>query len=111
LGQRWQQHGLNAKLSEWTKLASIALIQVPSSVEEEWLFSKLAYIRNDWRNRLEEEHLNVCLLLATQSFWGLQQFPLALAVQKWQQAKKRRSAPYAQLQQPRDWPMSTSDSD
>jgi hypothetical protein len=49
-------------------------------MEDEWLFRKLAYIRNERRSRLKKEHLNVCLVLATQGFWGLQQFPIILAV-------------------------------
>ncbi len=46
-------------------------------------YIRLAYIRDEWRNHLEEEHLNVCLQLATQSFWEFQQFPILVAVQKW----------------------------
>jgi len=49
-------------------------------VEEEWLFSKLAFIKNDRRNRLEEEQLNACLNLAAQQVWGLEQFPFQRAV-------------------------------
>ena len=92
---------LNLKISEWVKLAHIGLVQVPGSVEEERLFSKLAYIRDERRNRLEEEHLNVCLQLATQSFWEFQQFPILVAVQKWIHAKPRRSAAYSKRPQPR----------
>jgi len=68
------------KISEWMKLAHIGLVQVPGSVEEEQLFSMLAYIRDERRNRLEEEHLDVCLQLATQSLWEFQQFPIMVAV-------------------------------
>ena len=57
---------LRNKVSEWCKLASIALVQVPGSVEEERLFSKLAYIKDERRNSLDEQYLNACLLLATQ---------------------------------------------
>ncbi len=71
---------LNMKISEWMKLAHIGLVQVPGSVEEEQLFSMLAYIRDERRNRLEEEHLDVCLQLATQSLWEFQQFPIMVAV-------------------------------
>mmetsp|Transcript_17773 Transcript_17773/g.49622 ORF Transcript_17773/g.49622 Transcript_17773/m.49622 type:complete len:161 (-) Transcript_17773:91-573(-) len=83
---------LNAKISEFVKLAHIALVQVPGSVMEERLFSKLAFIRNERRNSMKEEHLNACLVLATQSFWGLHEFPIQAAVQKWFDAKKRRLA-------------------
>jgi len=81
-------------------IAHIGLVHVPGSVEEERLFSKLAYIRDERRNHLEEEHLNVCLQLATQS-WEFQQFPILVAVQKWIYAKPRRSAAYSKQLQPR----------
>jgi len=74
---------------------------VPGSVEEEQLFSKLAYIRDKRRNRLEEEHLNVCLRLVTQSFWEFQQFPILVAAQNWIHAKPCRSAAYGKRLQPR----------
>eukprot|EP00983_Pelagomonas_calceolata_P082787 1156016-Pelagomonas_calceolata.AAC.3 len=40
--------------------ARIASVHVPSSVEEERLFSRLAFIEDERRNRLEAEHLSVC---------------------------------------------------
>ncbi len=92
---------LNMKISDWMKLAHIGLVQVPGSVVEERLFSKLAYTRDERRNRLEEEHLNVCVQLSTQSFWDFQQFPVLVAVQKWIHAKPRRSATYSKQPQPR----------
>jgi len=92
---------LNMKISEWMKLAHIGLVHVPGSVEEERLFSKLAYVRDERRNRLEQEHLNVCLQLATQSFWEFQQFPILVAVQKWIHAKPHSSAAHGKRPQPR----------
>eukprot|EP00983_Pelagomonas_calceolata_P038877 1136949-Pelagomonas_calceolata.AAC.16 len=47
---------LSTRISKVVKLAHIALVQVPGSVMEERLFSRLAYIRDERRNRLEEEH-------------------------------------------------------
>jgi len=91
---------LNMKISEWMKLAHIGLVRVPGSVEEERLFSKLAYIRDKQRNRLEEEHSNVCLQLATQSFWEFQQFPFLVAEQ-WIHAKPHCSAAFSKRPQPR----------
>ena len=90
---------LRSKLSQWVILADFVSVQVPGSVEEERLFSKLAFIKNDRRNRLEEEHLNVCLTLATQRMWEFEQFPFERAIAKWSAAKQRRPAPVGTQQQ------------
>jgi len=69
-------------------------------------------------NRLEEEHLNACLTLATHQVWGLEQlieigrFPFQRAMAKWSIGKKRRPAPLGkQQQQQQQQPFSISDSD
>ncbi|KAJ9533737.1 hypothetical protein QJQ45_026806 [Haematococcus lacustris] len=49
-----------ADISEYIKLAELALVMTPSSVEEERMFSAMAYLKDDTRNRLQECHLNVC---------------------------------------------------
>ncbi|KAJ9533297.1 hypothetical protein QJQ45_026342, partial [Haematococcus lacustris] len=49
-----------AYISEYIKLAELALVMTPSSVEEERMFSAMAYLKDDTRNRLQECHLNVC---------------------------------------------------
>jgi len=104
---------LRHKISEFVILANIASVQVPGSVEEERLFSKLAFIKNDRRNRLEEQHLNACLTLATQRMWELEQFPFERAIAKWSAAKQRRPAPFGQQQQQQQQqqPITVSDSD
>ena len=82
--------GTKHKISEWVKLASIALVQVPGSVEEEPLFSKPGYIKDECSNSLDKGHLNACLMLATQCMWGLHTFPYSRAMGKWAAAKERR---------------------
>ena len=52
-------------------IASIVLVQVPGSVVEERLFSKLAYIKDERKNSLDGEHLSACLMLAMQRIWNL----------------------------------------
>ncbi len=42
------------------------LVQVPGSVEEEHLFSKPAFIKDERRNCLRALDLNVCPVLAAQ---------------------------------------------
>eukprot|EP00983_Pelagomonas_calceolata_P087030 1156872-Pelagomonas_calceolata.AAC.4 len=61
--------------------ALLVAVQVPGSVEEVRLCSKPAFIKNDRRNRLEEQYLNACLTFATQRMWEFEQFPLERA--KW----------------------------
>jgi len=102
---------LRHKLSAFVTLADIALVQVPGSVEEERLFSKLNFIKDERRNRLDEEHLNACLMLATQRMFEFEQFPFMTAITKWSDAKKRRSMPYGQRQQQQQQPITISDSD
>jgi len=72
LEQHCQQAGPPHKLSEFVILSNTVSVQVPGSVEEERLFSKLALINQEQQaHRLEEEHFNACLTLATQQVWGL----------------------------------------
>lgn len=65
-------------------------MQVPGSVEEERLFSRLAFIKNERRNHLDEEHLNVRLILSTQRMWNISNFPFDSAMRKWADARPRR---------------------
>ena len=74
-------------------------MQVPGSVEEERLFSKLAFIKDERRNRLLSDHLNACRVLATQRMWAFRDFPFLRAVQKWFEAKKWCTAAHAQQPQ------------
>ena len=87
---------LKCSFSDWLSLANIALVQVFGSVEEERLFSKLAFIKEERRNRLLSDHLNACLVLATRLMWAFRDFPFLRAVQKWFEAKKRHTAAHSQ---------------
>ena len=80
-------------------MANIALVQLFGSVEEERLFSKLAFIKEERRNRLLSDHLNACLVLATQCMWEFRDFPFLRAAQKWFKAKKRLTAAHARQRQ------------
>eukprot|EP00967_Tisochrysis_lutea_P122096 scaffold201782_cov18-Tisochrysis_lutea.AAC.2 len=54
----------------------VAEVQVPGSIEEEGLFSKLVFTNDEQSNRLEAKHLSVCLLLALKGHFQLYRFPL-----------------------------------
>ncbi|KAJ9520739.1 hypothetical protein QJQ45_007608 [Haematococcus lacustris] len=43
-----------ADILEYIKLAELALVMTPGSVEEERMFSAMAYLKDDTRNRLHE---------------------------------------------------------
>ncbi|KAJ9533015.1 hypothetical protein QJQ45_018108 [Haematococcus lacustris] len=45
-----------ADISEYIKLAELALVMTPGSVEEERMSSAMAYLKDDTRNRLQECH-------------------------------------------------------
>ncbi|KAJ9515939.1 hypothetical protein QJQ45_016887, partial [Haematococcus lacustris] len=53
------QPNTKADILEYIKLAELALVMTPGSVEEERMFSDMAYLKDDTRNRLQECHLNV----------------------------------------------------
>jgi hypothetical protein len=62
LSRLWQKLSSNAlltsKLSELVKLAEIAAVTVLGSVEDEWTFSTLNYMKSKVRNNLQE-HLDL----------------------------------------------------
>ncbi|GFH22269.1 uncharacterized protein HaLaN_19711 [Haematococcus lacustris] len=47
-----------ADIPEYMKLAELALVMTPGSVEKERMFSAMAYLKDDTGNRLQECHLN-----------------------------------------------------
>ncbi|KAJ9508209.1 hypothetical protein QJQ45_021582 [Haematococcus lacustris] len=57
-----------ADILEYIKLAELALVMTPGSVEEERMFSDMAYLKDDTRNRLQECHLNYRKLAGVLTF-------------------------------------------
>ncbi|KAJ9516052.1 hypothetical protein QJQ45_024482, partial [Haematococcus lacustris] len=72
-----------ADISEYIKLAELALVMTPGSVEEERMFSAMAYLKDDTRNRLQECHLNVCARVFSSKHFELDTFPFERAISKW----------------------------
>jgi hypothetical protein len=95
----WQKltEGARAeRISEYAKLAELAFVIVPGSVEDARTFSSMNYIKNKHRNRLQEKHLNVCAALFQQRWWQLHATegadsapPVADAVKKWREGSRR----------------------
>ncbi|KAJ9521633.1 hypothetical protein QJQ45_000445 [Haematococcus lacustris] len=72
-----------ADILEYIKLAELALVMTPGSVEEERMFSPMAYLKDDTRNRLQECHLNVCARVFSSNQFDLDTFPDERAISKW----------------------------
>ncbi|KAJ9532886.1 hypothetical protein QJQ45_010978 [Haematococcus lacustris] len=72
-----------ADILEYIKLAELALVMTPGSVEEERMFSAMAYLKDDTRNRLQECHLNVCARVFSSNQFNLDTFPDERAISKW----------------------------
>ncbi|KAJ9523894.1 hypothetical protein QJQ45_020081 [Haematococcus lacustris] len=71
-----------ADISEYIKLAELALVMTTGSVEEERMFSAMAYLKDDTRNRLQECHLNVCARVFSSNQFDLDMFPVERAINK-----------------------------
>jgi hypothetical protein len=76
-------------LSEWFKVAEIAVITVIGSVEDERMFSTLGWLKSKVRNRLNA-HLDCTLRLYSQPWWGVSTFPYKAAVDHWEKVTTRR---------------------
>ncbi|KAJ9529241.1 hypothetical protein QJQ45_007931 [Haematococcus lacustris] len=72
-----------ADILEYIKLAELALVMTPGLVEEERMFSAMAYLKDDTRNRLQECHLDVCARVLSSNQLDLDTFPDERAISKW----------------------------
>ncbi|KAG1663225.1 hypothetical protein FOA52_004426, partial [Chlamydomonas sp. UWO 241] len=72
------------------RLAEMAIVMVPVSVEEERLFSALNFIKSKARNRLMNPHLSYSLRLFFSNTFDLLSFPYAEALKAWKEAVAAR---------------------
>lgn len=79
---------LVCRLSEYFKLANLAMVTLVGSVEDERTFSNLAFIKNKLRNRLGA-NLDTIMKLYAQDFFTLESFPYGDAYDKWRQRCER----------------------
>ena len=70
------------RLANWRKVAVAVLTMVGGSVENERVFSNLAYVKNSVRNRLDV-HLEQCVRLFSQDHYDLATFPYDDALRDW----------------------------
>eukprot|EP00983_Pelagomonas_calceolata_P109909 1159611-Pelagomonas_calceolata.AAC.8 len=73
---------------EWMKLAELALVMVPGSVEDEHMFSTLKFLNST--QPLQEKHTNVCARGFKRMEYDLMSFPYPDAIGWWLDAKKKR---------------------
>jgi hypothetical protein len=91
----WQRLGCNgllvSRLSEYMRLAEIAITAVLGSAEDERTFSNLAFVKNKVRNRLGG-HLDTTVKMYSQGFYDLQSFPYSDAFNHWRREKDKVNA-------------------
>jgi hypothetical protein len=75
-------------ISELEKLAEIALVMVPGSVEDERRFSALAFLKSKVRNKLSM-HLGLVMRMFCQKLFGIESFPYAEALKHWRDRAER----------------------
>ena len=78
-----------ARVGAFAKLAEIQLCMVGTSVEDERLFSSLAFVHNKQRNRLDK-HLEACVRVRAQRFFNDATFPYKDALAAWYERRSRR---------------------
>jgi len=63
-------------------LAELVLVMVPTSVEDERMFSTMKYLRNPQRSMLKQEHLTACAR-GFKSKFSVGSFPYPQAIGAW----------------------------
>ena len=71
-------------ISGWTKLAQLVLVQVHGSCEDERMFSAMSYLKNKYRNKLDEPHLNGVARFFHQQWCNYKSFPYNASLDIWQ---------------------------
>ena len=77
-------------ISEWIKLAQLVLVQVHGSSEDERMFSAMSYLKNKYRNKLDEPHLNEVARFFHQQWCNYKSFPYNASLDIWHARAPRR---------------------
>ena len=81
-----------AQVPNFLRLGLVPLVLATGGVEDERTFSTLKFTKNDLRNRLDEQHLNVCVALhAAKQRYTITSFPYQRAFDVWQAICQRRA--------------------
>jgi hypothetical protein len=76
-------------MPEFIKLAEITLVLIGGLVEDERTFSIVKWVKNPQRNRLQGDHLDVCVRVYSQMWFDLKTFPYEKALDSWHALKAR----------------------
>ena len=87
---QYEAFHINCQCPEWTRLAELALVIVPGSVEDERVFSAMNFIKSALRNRLVNPNLTNAMRIFTSQAYAVATFPYKEALQIWKEAKQRR---------------------
>ena len=71
------------RLSEYIKLAKLAMTVVGTSVNDERAFSAISFVKSPERNRLDE-HLEVAVRAKYQGQFTYETFPMQEGLKEWQ---------------------------
>lgn len=80
-----------SRLSEFIKVAEVAITAVLGNVEDERTFSTLSFMKSKVRNRLGG-HLDACVKLYAQEFFTMENFLFLNAIDSWRDETVRRGA-------------------
>jgi hypothetical protein len=72
------------KLSEYIKVAEIAIVQILGSVEDERTFSNLAFMKSKLHNKLTT-HFNLYVRMFTHNFYNVSNFPYDASIATWKE--------------------------
>jgi hypothetical protein len=89
----WQSIETNSYLKhslyEFLKIAELAVVMVLGSVQDEWTFSTVSFMKNKLRNRLSK-NLELACAFKSQDFFILDNFPYDAAYDSWRDETKRK---------------------
>jgi hypothetical protein len=72
------------KLSEYMKVVEIAMVMVLCSMEDEWTFNNLTFMKSKLCNRLTT-HLDLCVHMSTQNVYIITNFPYDATIVAWKE--------------------------
>ena len=72
-------------LSEYLKLAKVAIGLILGSIEDEYIFSTLSFMKDKLRNRLQT-HLPMVVTMHGQTFFDINNFPYDQAYMEWKRS-------------------------
>jgi hypothetical protein len=88
LGAFGRNKHLKERISEFFKVAELAIVSVIGSVEDERTFLNLTFIKSKLRNRLTS-NLETVMRLYGQKIFSIEDFPYQDAIDNWLEKERR----------------------